>query len=164
MASHATHIRRIYSRPWRHGSLANPDKIPTCISVRPETTGTLETMFEACTQLPAVRTALAGVGRIHIHDRDSNGTSLVFDKTLRLPERPAAQPCAHAPPARQPIADVRKVLHHDLGSSDATGLLDDGLARFVVDMFDTPPLFAGDLPESLPCTLAAVGLQTTTHS
>src|SRR6266478_2481329 len=41
MASHATHIRRIYSRPWRNGSLANPGKIPTGIqvSVRPETTG-----------------------------------------------------------------------------------------------------------------------------
>jgi hypothetical protein len=118
-------------------------------------------MSEACTQLPAVRTALAGVGRIHVHNRDSNGTSLVVDKTLQLPERPAVQPGAHAPPAPQPSADVRQVLHHDLGSPDATGLLDEGLARFVVDMFDTPPLFAGDLPECLLCTLAAVGLQTT---
>jgi hypothetical protein len=165
MASHATHIRRIYSRPWRDGSLANPNKIPTRIqvSVRPETTGTLETMSAACTPSPAVRTALAGVGRIHVHDRDSNGTSLVFDKTLQLPERPAVQPGAHAPPAPQPSADVRQVLHHDLGSPDATGFQDDGFARFVVDIFDTPPLFAGDLPESLSCTLAAVGLQTTTQ-
>src|SRR6202041_1705196 len=165
MASHATHTRRIYSPPWRDGSLANPDKIPTCIqvSVRPETTGTLETMSAACTQLPAVRTALAGVGRIHVHDRDSGGTSLVVDKTLQLPECPTVQPGAHAPATPQSIADVRQVLHHDRGSPDATGLLDDGLARFVVDLFDTPPLFAGDLPESLPCTLAAVGLQTTTQ-
>ena len=58
MASHTTHIRRIYGRPWRNGSRANPGKIPTCIqvSVRPETTGTLETMFEPCAQFPARRT------------------------------------------------------------------------------------------------------------
>src|SRR2546430_11916874 len=72
MASHATHIRRIYGRPWRNGSLANPGKIPTCIqvSVRPETTGTLETMLEPCPQLPAGRAGLAAVGRIDIHDGD----------------------------------------------------------------------------------------------
>ena len=57
MASHATHIRRIYSRPWRHGSGANPGKIPTCVqvSVRPETTITLETMLQPSTQLLAGR-------------------------------------------------------------------------------------------------------------
>src|SRR5213075_2353715 len=91
MASHATHIRRIYNRPWRNGSLANPGKIPTCVqvSVRPETTGTLETMLEPCPQLPAGRTGLAAVGRIDIHDGDPNGTGLVLDEALQLPERPA---------------------------------------------------------------------------
>src|SRR2546430_8373936 len=99
MASHATHIRRIYGRPWRNGSLANPGKIPTCIqvSVRPETTGTLETMLEPCPQLPAGRAGLAAVGRIDIHDGDPHGTGLVLDKALQLPECPAVQSCAHAP-------------------------------------------------------------------
>src|SRR2546430_10447710 len=165
MASHATHIRRIYSRPWRNGSLANPGKIPTCIqvSVRPETTGTLETMLEPCTQLPAGRTGLARVRGIDIHDGDPNGTCLVLDKALQLPERPAVQPCAHAPACPKAIADVREVLHHDRGRADASGFLENRLARFVVDVFDTPPLLAGDLPESLNRTLAAVGLETTTQ-
>src|SRR5438045_2268110 len=95
MASHATHIRRIYNRPWRNSGLANPVKIPTC---------------------------------------------------------PKA------------IADVREVLHHDRGRANASGFLENRLARFVIDVFDAPPFLAGDLPESLNRTLAAVGLQATTQS
>src|SRR6266480_3397793 len=165
MASHATHIRRIYNRPWRNGSLANPGKIPTCVqvSVRPETTGTLETMLEPCTQLPAGRTGLARVGRIDIHDADPNGTGLVLDKALQLAECPAVQPCAHAPACAEAIADVREVLHHDRGRANASGFRENRLARFMVDVFDTPPFLAGDLPEFLNCTLAAVGLQATTQ-
>src|SRR5438874_69850 len=166
MASHATHIRRIYNRPWRNSGLANPGKIPTCIqvSVRPETTGTLETMLAPCTQLPAGRTGLAAVGRIDIHDGDPNGTGLVLDEALQLPERPAVQPCAHAPTCPKAIADVREVLHHDRGRANASGFLENRLARFVIDVFDAPPFLAGDLPESLNRTLAAVGLQATTQS
>src|SRR5882762_2385038 len=165
MASQATHIRRIYDRPWRNGSLANPGKIPTGIqvSVRPETTGTLETMLEPCTQLSAGRTALAAVGRVHVLDGDPNGTGLVFDKALQLPERPAVQPCAHAPARPKAIANVREVLHHDRGRTNASGFFQNRLARFVVDVFDAPPFLAGDLPESLSRTLAAVGLEATTQ-
>src|ERR1700730_14240134 len=165
MASHATHIRRIYNRPWRNGSLAHPGKGPTCIqvSVRPETTGKLTTILQRCTQLPAGRTGLAAVGRVHVLDGDSNGTGLVLDKALQLPERPAVQPCAHAPACPKAIADVREVLHHDRGRANASGLFENRLARFVVDVFDTPPFLAGDLPESLSRTLAAVGLEATTQ-
>src|SRR6267143_3265787 len=164
MASHATHMRRIYNRPRRNSSLADPGKIPTCIqvSVRPETTGTLETMLEACTQPSAGRPGLARVGRIDVHDGDPNGTGLVLDEALQLTERPAVQPCAQAPTGAEAIADVREVLHHD-GSADAAGFLENRLARLVVDVFDTPPFLAGDLPESLNRTLAAVGLETTTQ-
>jgi hypothetical protein len=165
MASHATHIRRTYNRPWRNGSLANPGKIPTCIqvSVRPETTGTLETMLEPCAQLPAGRTGLARVGRIDVHDGDPNGMGLVLDKALQLPECPAVQSGAHAPTCAEAIADVREVLHYDLGCPNASGLFENRLARFVIDVFDTPPFLAGDLPESLNRTLAAVGLEATTQ-
>src|SRR5205814_9545155 len=165
MASHATHIRRIYGRPWRNGSLANPGKIPTCIqvSVRPETTGTLETMLEPCPQLPTDRTGLAREGRIDVHDGDPHGTGLVFDKALQLPERPAVEPCAHAPAGPKAIADVRGILHHDRGRANASGFLENRLARFVVDGFDSTPLLAGDLPVFLNRTLAAVGLDATTQ-
>src|SRR5882762_4151248 len=120
-------------------------------------------MFEPCTQLPACRTGLAAVGRVHVLDGDSHGTGLVFDKALQLPERPAVQPCAHAPACPKAIADVPEVLHHDRGRTNASGFLENRLARFVVDVFDTPPLLAGDLPESLNRTLAAVGLEATTQ-
>src|SRR6267143_3378243 len=130
MASHATHMRRIYNRPRRNSSLADPGKIPTCIqvSVRPETTGTLETMLEACTQPSAGRAGLARVGGIDVHDGDPNGTGLVLDEALQLPECPAVQPCAQAPTGAEAIADVREVLHHD-GSADAAGFLENRLAR-----------------------------------
>src|SRR6266850_5425005 len=120
-------------------------------------------MLEPCTQLPACRTGLAAVGRVHVLDGDSNGTGLVFGKALQLPERPAVQPCAHAPACPKAIADVREVLHHDRGRANASGFLENRLARFVVDVFDTPPFLAGDLPESLSRTLAAVGLEATTQ-
>src|SRR5437762_14040181 len=102
MASHAIHIRRIYNRPWRNGSLANAGKIPTCVqvSVRPESPGTLETMLEPCTQLPAGRTGLAAVGRIDINDGGPHGTRLVRDDALQLPARSAAARCAHTPAGR----------------------------------------------------------------
>src|SRR5437660_7056158 len=120
-------------------------------------------MLGPCTQLTAGRTAAAGVRGIHVLDCDPHGTGLVFDKALQLPERPAVQPCTHAPARPDTIADVSEILHHDLGHSDESGLLDKPLARFVVDVCDTSPLLAGDLPESLPCTRAAVGLETTTQ-
>src|SRR5437764_13855989 len=163
MASHATHIRRIYNRPWRNSGLANPGKIPTCIqvSVRPETTGTLETMLAPRTQLPAGRTGLAAVGRIDIHDGDPHGTGLVLEEALQLPEGPAVEPCAHAPACPKAIADVGEVLHHDRGRANASGFLENRLARFVIDVSDTPPFLAGCLPESLSRTLAAVGLAAT---
>src|SRR5215468_8903778 len=108
MASHATHIRRIYNRPWRHGSGANPGKIPTCIqvSVRPETTATLETMLAPRTQPPANRAGLARVGRIYVLHRDAYRMRLVFHKTLQLAEGPAMQSGPHAPTRPDAVTDV----------------------------------------------------------
>src|SRR5579859_3929079 len=165
MATHATHIRRIYSRPWRHGSGANPGKIPTCIqvSVRPETTGTLETMLAPCTQLPANRAGLAGVGRIHVLHRNTHRMRFVFHKALQLSEGPAVQSGTHAPTRPDAFTDVGEILHHDLGCPDPAGFRDNAFTRFVIDVSDTPPLSAGDLPECLSGTLAAVGLQATTQ-
>lgn len=111
--THTPNIRRIYSRPWRDGGLANPGKIPTCIqvAVRPETTvRALETMFRTPPKLSTIRARLPGRGRIHVLYRDTH--------------------------------------------------LDGGLARFVVEVFHTPLLLAGDLPELLFRALAAVGLET----
>lgn len=62
-------MRRVYSRPWRDGGLANPGKVSTGIAVgmRPETTLiTHETMLDALPQRPTARTGLAGVGRIDV--------------------------------------------------------------------------------------------------
>jgi hypothetical protein len=165
MASHTTHIRRIYTRPWCHGSDANPGKIPTCVQVgvRPETTITLETIPHSRAPLSAGRAGLARIGGVHVLDCDPHRTCLVFYKVLQLPESPAVQSGTGAPTRADAFTDVRQVFHHDPGRSDTTGFHNNTFTRFVVDMSDTPPLFAGDLPESLPRTLAAVGLQATTQ-
>ncbi|HZR03886.1 MAG TPA: hypothetical protein VFA81_12010, partial [Burkholderiales bacterium] len=158
-------MKRTYSRPWRHGSAANPGKIPTCVqvSVRPETTGTLETMLAPRTQLPASRAGLARVGRIHVLHLDAYRMRFVFHKALQLSEGPAVQSSTHAPTCPDALTDVGEILHHDLGCPDPTRFRDNAFARFVINVSDTPPLSAGDLPECLSGTLAAVGLQATTQ-
>jgi hypothetical protein len=47
-------------------------------------------------------------------------------------------------------------------STDAFGFPNDRLTRFVIDVRNTSPFFAGDLPESPLGALAAVGLEPTT--
>src|SRR5579885_2650476 len=161
---HTPNIRRIYSRPWRDGGLANPSKVPTCVqvAVRPETTvRALETMFRALPQLSTTRAGLAGVGRVGVLDRDARRLGLVFDEGLQLPPRPAVQAATHALACLDPFPDMRQVFHRDLGDTCLDRRLNNGLARFVVDVLDTPRLLAGDLPELLFRALAAVGLKTT---
>src|SRR6185437_10628569 len=136
MVSHATHIRRIYSRPWPHNSGANPGKIPTCIqvSVRPETTGTLETMLQPSTQLPASRAGLARKGGIHVLHRDSHCARLVFHKALQLAEGPAVQSGTHALTHPNAFADMGEILHHDLCCSNPAGFRHNAFARFVINV------------------------------
>ncbi|GIW58974.1 MAG: hypothetical protein KatS3mg087_0040 [Patescibacteria group bacterium] len=161
--THAPNIRRIYNRPWRDGGLANPGKIPTCIhvAVRPETTvWALETVFRALAQFSTTRAGLAGVGRGDILDRNPCRFRLVLDKGLKLSPGPAVESRAYALSCLDATADVREVLHHDLGDTKPLGFFDNGLARFVVDVLHAPHLLAGDLPELLFRALAAVGLKT----
>lgn len=85
-----SNIRRVYSRPWRNGSPANPGKVSTCVQVgmRPETTLIAhEAMLGTPSKLTAARAGLAGVGRIDELDRDSNGPM----------------------PARQPLLERRRL-------------------------------------------------------
>ena len=133
---HTPNIRRIYSRPRQRGTAADAGKVATCVqvAVRPQTTvGTLEPMLRAFAQLSTTRAGLAGIGRVDVFDRDTH---------------------------LDPLADVRQVFHRDFGDTGLDGGLNDGLARFVVDVLDTPHLLAGDLPELLFRALAAVGLET----
>src|SRR5438477_9311585 len=137
MLAHLSHIRRIYSRPWRDGSLANPGKVSTCIQVgvRPQTTlFAHETMSEACSHPTAAATSLARVSRINILNRDSDSPRLILDELLQLPKRPAMQTRAHAPARLDARSDVGQVLHGYFGDPNRTRLSDDGLARFVVDV------------------------------
>jgi len=158
-------IRRVYGRPWQRGTAANPGKVSTgiAVGVRPETTlFAHETMPDALADTSTIGARLAGKGRIDVFDGDSNRPGFVFDKGLKLPESPAVQPRSHALARLDAVADVAQVFHHDPGSPDAPRLGDDRLARFVVDVRDTSPLFARDLPQLLSGALAAVGLQATT--
>jgi len=158
-------IRRVYSRPWQRGTAANPGKVSTGIAVgmRPETTLVAhKTMLDAPPQRATARARLAGVGGIDVLDSDSGRLGLVFDKALKLPERPAVQSRPHALAGLDAIADVGEVLHHDLGRAYALRFGNDRFARFVVNVGNASPLFAGDPPQLLFGALAAVGLQATT--
>lgn len=157
---------RIYSRPCREDTLANAGQISTCVQVgvRPQTTlSTHETVFGALAKPSAARARLAGIGRAHVLDRDAGGPRLVVDETPQLPKGPAVESRAHPPAGFDAVTDVRQVLHRDLADSRSFGLGDDSLARFVIDVLHAPHLLAGDLPELLPCALAAVGLKTATQ-
>ena len=164
MVDPISNIRRIYSRPRQRGTAADPGKVPTCIqvAVRPQTTvRALETMFRALPQSSTTRAGLAGVGRVDVFDRDACCLGLVFDEGLQLPPRPAVQAATHAFARLDARANVRQVFHRNLGDTGLDRRLNNGLARFVVDVLHTPRLLAGDLPELLSRALAAVGLKTT---
>ena len=120
-------------------------------------------MLAPCTQPRTHRAALARVGRIHIHHRNSHCTRLVFHEALQLSEGPTVQSGTHAPTRPDAFADMGEIFHRDSRRPDPAGFRHNAFARFVVDVSDTPSLSAGDLPESLPRTWAAVGLQTTTQ-
>lgn len=159
-------IRCVYSHPWRDGRPANPGKIPTCIqvAVRPETTvRALETMFRALSQFSTTRAHPAGVGRVDVLNRDARSFRLVLNKGLKLSPCPAVESGAYPLTGFNPVANVRQILHRDFGDAGLDGGLNDGFARFVVDVLHTSHLFTGDLPELLFCALAAVGLKTATQ-
>ena len=160
---HTPNIRRIYSRPWRNGRSANAGKVPTGIqvAVRPETTVCAhETMLAALAEMAAAGTHLAGIGRVHVFDRDARRSCLVLDEGLKLSPCPAVQAAAHALTSLDPRADMRQIFHRDLGDTGFDRCLNDGLARFVVCVLHAPHLLAGDLPELLFRARAAVGLKT----
>jgi len=91
-------IRRVYSRPWQRDTAANPGKVSTGIALgmRPETTLVAHaTMLDAPTKRPTASARLAGVGWIDVLNRNHRRLGLVFDKALKLPERPAVQSRPH---------------------------------------------------------------------
>lgn len=107
-----SHIRRIYSRPWQDGSLANPGKVSTCVQVgmRPETTlFAHKTMPNPLAHAAAAATSPARISRIDILDRDSDRPGLVLDKLLQLPKRPAMQR-AHASARANARSNIAQVL------------------------------------------------------
>ena len=165
MLAHPSHIRRIYSHPWRDGSLVNPGKVSTCVQVgvRPETTlFAHETMSAPAPRAAAAGASLACVRRIDVLNRDSDGLGLVLDKLLQLPKRPAMQPRAHAPARLDPVADVSQILQPDFRHTRRQGLSHNGFTGFVIDVFHAPHLLAGGLLQRLSGALAAVGLKTPT--
>src|ERR1700694_2327000 len=133
MANHATHIRRIYGRRRQQGTAADPGKIATCVQVgvRPQTTGTLETMPDPLTECAARGTRLARIGRIDVLNHDTDRPCLVLDEGLQLPKGPAVQARADALASLDALADVGQVLQCDSGGTDPHCIPYDGLARFV---------------------------------
>ena len=135
MLAHLSHIRRIYSRPWRDGSLVNPGKVSTCVQVgvRPETTlFAHEKTSDPPPQAIAAGAGLARVCRIDVLNRDSSGLGLVFNKLLQLPKRPAMQTRAHASARLDPAANVSQILQPNLRHTRRQCLSHNGFAGFVM--------------------------------
>lgn len=110
---------------------------------------------------PAHRACLARVGRVNINHGQTGGFSFVSNEVLKLPECPAMQPRSNAPPGLDVGADMRQVFHADFTGSIADSLRNKGLAGFVVDVLNMPPLTPGDSLEFALGGAATVGLETT---
>jgi len=158
-------IRRIYSRPRQRSAAADLGKVPTCVQVamRPETTVLAHEMMLVPFAQDATGCAdLTGIGGIDVADPDAHGFGLVRDKGLQLSPGPAMQSRPHPLPRLDAGPDVGQILHRDPADTGLDGILNDRLARFVIDVPHPSLLFTGDLPELLPGALTAVGLKTTT--
>lgn len=70
------------------------------------------------------------------------------------------QACAYALAGLDSVTNVPQVFHRDHGGTGLDRRLDEGPARFVIDVLHVPHLVAGDLPALVFGALAAVGLKT----
>lgn len=73
----------------------------------------------------------------HFH---TGSCSLVRNLLLKFPEGPAVKSRPNPLPGADSLTDMREVFHHDKTNAPAEGILNDGLADFIVDMLDMPPL------------------------
>lgn len=104
----------------------------------------------------------ARIRRIDVDDVYTDRTGLVLDEALQLTEGPAVQSPTQPPAGVDARADVGEIFQHNLGDTVLSGFTDDGFAGFVIDLSRASFLPAGDLPEFLLGTLAAVGLEAST--
>ena len=95
-------------------------------------------------------TRLRGISRVNIDHMDTRSLCLVCDKVLKLTERPAMQAGTHFASSLDVLADVRQVFHGNRGKTVLHRFSDNGLADFVIYMFDVPCFSAGDLCHKLP--------------
>jgi len=139
-----------------------PGNIPGRINVRvqPSSTLTGEAMPLPFSDGPASRAGLARVRRINKHNTKPSSFGLVGNEVLQLPKGPSMQPRPDALSGLDVGADVGQVFHADFTAAGADCFGNNGLAGFVVDMFDVPLFFAGDSAELAFSSPATVGLET----
>ncbi len=73
------------------------------------------------------------------------------------------EPGPHSLPGFNSLSDIRQVFEREMRGPDMVSFPDNRPTRFVIDVGDPSPFCAGDLPEALLRTLAAVGLEATTE-
>lgn len=157
------HMRTHYIARWSKNTHSNLRKIASrvAVAVREDTTYlTGEPMPQTLSTIPASRTGLRGIRRIHVADGNAGGLRFVFDKGLQLPPAPAMQARSQAFAHSNPIADVREVLQRNRSAAGVYGLGNDSSADLVVDVPHVTRLAAGDSGQQLLCRLGAVALKS----
>lgn len=102
---------------------------------------------------------MASIGRIDIFNGNPEGGGLILHKCLELTKRPPVQSGADPLAGFYVVPNIREVLQNNRVGTVIYCFSYNLFACFVVDMFDAPPLFAGDLAKLLFRALRAVGLQ-----
>ena len=155
-------------RSYIRSSTADGQRQPTDIrrrvdvSVPLASTRAFEMRPIALPQAQALRTCLAGVGRIDVRDSDAHLFSFVGYKVLQLPPRPPVEPGAHAFTRFDAKTDVRQVFHGNSRGAFGKGLRHNLLGRDVIDVLDVSRFTPRGLAQRLSCGLAAVALQAST--
>jgi hypothetical protein len=65
-----------------------------------------------------------------------------LDKFLQLPENPTVKPGLDSPTSLNILSDMGQILPPDNRRSDRLAFFENHLAGFVIDFFDSRPLFA----------------------
>ncbi|ARD53723.1 hypothetical protein WR24_09470 [Escherichia coli] len=124
---------------------------------------TFEAMLMSFTQTAAARATLTAVSRVNIFNHYSDRTGFIFDKRLKLTPCPAVQAGTDPFTSFYPVTNMSQIFQYNCANTRFSGSSNDNFTRFVVGLFYPSHLFTGDLPQLLFCTLAAIGLETTTE-
>ena len=106
-------------------------------------------------------TDLTGIGWIDILDHNTCSRGLVFNKLLKLVERPARHHSVCVPvPNPCPSSNIRQLFQPQSAAVVPYRFVDDGFAENMVLVSNVPLFFSGESAQNSFTTLRVVGLQT----